>query len=182
MLTRLTIVLVAVLAAGCGNRSSETPDARNAATAAQEVQPRVLVSRTPVRPYPDAVTVRLFVQGGRNADGGARFVEPAGRLLTDGQRRSIEATVSNASYTGNNDTAACFIPHHFVRYYDAAGAQVGEIAICFCCAGVSASPDVLGPRAAGAEYNLLEFDFDALKAIIQGMGLRTDFDCEPDEG
>lgn len=178
MLKFATVLFAVLLVAGCEAPQSSTETERLAEV---PFTPERLVSRTPVKPYPQAVIARLFVQNGRGADGDLVYVLPDGRRLTNRERQAVEATLSLSSYTAASADAACFVPHHFVRYYDAAGVQVGEIAICFCCAGVRATPDITGPVAEGADYTRLDFDFEALKAVFQQMGVAIDFGCEPDD-
>lgn len=178
MLKFATVLFAVLLVSGCEAPQSATGTERPAEI---PFTPERLVSRTTVKPYPQAVTARLFVQNGRGVDGAPAYVAPDGRRLTDPERQAVEATLSLGSYTAASAEAACFVPHHFVRYYDAAGAQVGEIAICFCCAGVQATPDITGPVAEGADYTRLDFDFEALKAVFQRMDIGIDFGCELDD-
>lgn len=139
----------------------------------------VVISRTAVVAYPSAVEVRLFVQDGRDVDGRDLFSDVDGRRLTSPERLAIERTFETRHYgPGDRWAAACFVPHHFLRYYDARGRKVGEIAICFCCAEIRADPGLQeqhGPS--GTESSDLSFDYDALKSVIEAMGVRTDIEC-----
>lgn len=140
-----------------------------------------LVSETPVHPYPQATSVRLFVEQEWDLEqrpAATPYVESAGRLLTPAQRRAFEAALSKRSRRGGS-VAACFIPHHFFRYYDARGRQVGEVAVCFCCSGAAATPQLF-PYEGGIlkrHQNELAFDREQLKALIRSLGLPTDVWC-----
>ncbi|ATQ41795.1 hypothetical protein CSW64_04900 [Caulobacter mirabilis] len=129
-----------------------------------------------MRPYAEAATVKLFT----------RTFEPQplrtdkqgfseGRALTPAEREAIESKISLATWNGAPVMVGCCLPHHFLRYYDKAGRQIGEIAICFCCACIYGRPEP--PGVAG--NTALDFDPEALKAVMKGMGVRTDFGCEP---
>lgn len=58
-----------------------------------------------------------------------------------------------------------------------AGQQVGEIAICFCCDGVSAKPDMVGPVPTGVGDIQIEFGAK-LQSVIEAMGLPTNVRCD----
>lgn len=139
-----------------------------------------LVSRAPAVFYTDAESVRLFVRADQTEGGGPDHLETNGRLLSTDERRAFEEAISIASYRqteSESDAAACFVPHHFFRYYDAQGEQVGEIAVCFCCYGVFATRGLDESVAAGADYADLEFDEPALRRLVQRMGLPVDINC-----
>ncbi|GAA0651133.1 hypothetical protein [Brevundimonas lenta] len=145
-----------------------------------------LVSETPVRPYPDAVSARLFVEndGPEGSPEVGVMIEPQGRLLTAAQRREFEDSLSKVSSRGGS-AAACFIPHHFLRYYDAAGQKVGEIAVCFCCSGAVSTPALFPYQGGGPlhpYWNELAYDRERLKSLIESLGLPADVWCrERDE-
>ncbi|WP_296815560.1 hypothetical protein [Brevundimonas sp.] len=138
-----------------------------------------LIARSAVRPFPDATEVRLLVEGEITQDDlNPGFIEPEGRVLSADQRRAFERTLSAASYgEGDRAYSACFIPHHFFRYFDAQGRQVGQVAVCFCCYGVQAWPDLDLPVAPGADFVEFQFDEPALRALISSMELPVDINC-----
>jgi hypothetical protein len=116
---------------------------------------RTLLRTTPVTPYLEAVSVRLFVRG--DFDGAEDYIESEGRLLSGAQRKALEGALTIVSYDRPPDAAAaCFVPHHFIRYFDRLGKQIGEIAICLCCHGARATPDVAGPAPDGVGHHYLD--------------------------
>ena len=135
------------------------------------------VFRRALVPPPEAASARLFVHVGDFNDPDKEFIEPAGRRLSEDQRKAFEDALTVVGYDRAPDAvAACFVPHHFLRYYDRAGQQVGEIAVCFCCDGVSAEPDMVGPVSTGVEDVQIEFGAK-LRSVIEEMGLPTDVQC-----
>ena len=142
--------------------------------------PPTLVAESPVRPYPDAASVRLYVEGELSEDNlEPGFLEPDGRVLSPEQRSAFEGMLSAASYrsSGTEEATACFIPHHFVKYYDEGGQEIGQISVCFCCTGIQAAPALGLERANGADYVDLEFDEAALRTFIEDLGLPADINC-----
>tara|TARA_R110002124_G_scaffold239542_1_gene404766 strand:- start:1277 stop:2062 length:786 start_codon:yes stop_codon:yes gene_type:complete len=143
-------------------------------------RPYEIVSETAVHPYPGAKTVRLFVEtDGPSSDEG--WLEPQGRLLSAAQRAAFEATLSKRSSRGGA-ADACFIPHHFFRYYDDVGTLVAEIRVCFCCAGAGADASpALFPFEGGVFLhpftNTLKYDRERLGALIRSWGLPSDVWC-----
>lgn len=70
---------------------------------------------------------------------------------------------------------ACFIPHHFFRYYDSGGKKVGEVAVCFCCEGLLTS----GSKALETEDRaMVGADYPRLKALVAELGEPTDVFCD----
>ena len=137
-----------------------------------------LVVREPVLPYPEATTVKLFVRSAE--DMGEWLVE--GRVLSRDERIAIEGHFRRSGYR-HLSYAACFIPHHFLHYYNEAGDEVGRVEVCFCCTGAAASPELF-PRQGGfiRRYeNELEFDVEGLRATFEDMGVRTDMWCGRDD-
>jgi hypothetical protein len=149
---------------------AESPVAANALEDEASIEAKI-VARKPVAPYPSATRVELHVQAEtRTADGQSTWFPP--RALTAEERKAVEATLSIPVYgDGSRTYSGCFIPHHFFRYFDAAGRQIGQIAVCFCCDGAAAAP-----RFAG-EDEQLDADLAAIGPIIKGLGYRTDIDC-----
>lgn len=124
-------------------------------------------------PYPGAQEVRLFVET-ENEDHKRIYVRPAGRTLTEGQRAEFESTLAIHTVSPDELFAACFIPHHFFRYFDGAGKLVGEVQVCFCCAGVQSE----GSNVQLGEDQMLAADFRKLKTLVASLGERTDVYCD----
>ena len=129
---------------------------------------------------PQAFEVRLFVEG-MSRPNPKRVVELMkdrdGILLTAKQRARLDRSMvrhrmTRAEYE-NHATAGCFIPHHFFRYYDAAGKQMGELAVCYCCGGVAVSST--DPPLGDDEGWV--FDHAGIKQMLKDMNVPVDIDC-----
>ncbi len=138
-----------------------------------------IVRRDKVAPFPEATEVRLLVDSGKHDQGGQPvYTDPEGKGLSAEQRAQLESAVWIETpikvSEAWGDVTACFIPHHFFEYYDASGRKIGEIQVCFCCAGVQISPDsrikLNGPQR-------LTGDFKKLEALVASMGELTDIAC-----
>jgi hypothetical protein len=146
---------------------------------------KVVTRLEPLKVYPEAVEVRLLVHdAGWNADGERVFSHPQGQVLTPSQRamlqvalrkRIVELRIPRGAYDTSADATGCFIPHHFFRYFDARGRQVGELAVCFCCGGTRLDP-LVAPYALNSWPDV---DLAALGKLIISMGERLDYECHP---
>jgi hypothetical protein len=119
--------------------------------------------------------VRLFVNTDYDAKGEPIFSNPRGHALNAGQRARFESLIKVHTMSPDELVAFCFIPHHFFRYFSRSGKQIGEIQVCFCCAGVeqSGASDVrLGIN------QKLSADFGRLKAFVKSLGESTDVQCD----
>lgn len=136
----------------------------------------VAVSDKPFRnPFPSASEVRLFVETDYDAKSEPIYSKPKGRVLTAGQRAEFESIIAVHTISPDEMFAACFIPHHFFRYFDRAGKLVGEIEVCFCCAGVQQSD---GSNVRLTENQMLVADFGKLESYVGSLGERTDVQCD----
>lgn len=132
----------------------------------------VLIASAAVAPYPEAVEVRLFV----STPAGAEQVEA--RKLSVPERQAFEQTLKLDSFDrGPEYAAACFVPHHFFRYFDAAGKQVAEISVCFCCGGTASTPNISAPLPKGATYQVLDVKYDALEALLKNWNVESEIGC-----
>ena len=177
---RLALCAVAALVVcACDRTQSEVGAGQAEAVLTQTLRPdagRTLLRTAPVAPYPEAASVRLFVRG--DFDSADEYVEAKGRLLSAAQRGALEGALRVVSYDRPPAAvAACFVPHHFIRYFDRQGRQIGEVAVCLCCHGARAAPDVAGPAPEGVGDHHLDFDETAFRQIITEMGLPTDINC-----
>lgn len=131
---------------------------------------------TPVQalnPFPAATEVRLFVVTGYDGDGWNIYGRPEGKILSAGQRSDLEASLMVVPMP--DEMAACFIPHHFFRYYDKSGKQIGEIEVCFCCLGLEISRP---SKIEMGSRQMLSADYKRLEALVRSMGEPTDVNCE----
>ena len=124
-----------------------------------------------IKPFPSAVEVRLFVDSGRYGDGQPSYTKPSGTVLSDRQRAWVESLMQSRA---PGDEPACFIPHHFFRYYNSMKKQVGEIAVCFCCHGVEVTKGKIRSLPSGRE---LSIDYPRLMEFIKSLGEPTNIEC-----
>ncbi len=162
---RASVVLAATLLFGCADQTSEPVE--RASTESRSSEP---AARAIGNPFPAAAEVRLFVETGHDADG--HSIMSPGKTLSRAQRDIFEAALRIEPLPESLD--ACFIPHHFFRYFDAKGGQVGEIEVCFCCDGVKVTPGASVSPGRGEQFGA---DYAALKRLVQSMGERTDVEC-----
>src|SRR6476620_12545645 len=149
-------------------------------TAAPE-QPRGHIRIDPIRPFPEAAQVRLFVETGYDERTHELvYSGKSGLLLTPLQRQAYETLLSVRTPVNlpDNDPffmrAMCFIPHHFFRYYGGSGKQLGEIGVCFCCSGIEV---MSGPQLRLKEGQELGVDYGRLKSLVRSWGQPTDVQC-----
>ena len=132
----------------------------------------------PVAIYPMATRVNLLIKNSL-LNGPEASTKPGGVDLTTAERLEFEQSIKKSvtvrpagkDYPGEG-ADACFIPHHFFRYYDAKGTKIGEVEICFCCTGGAATPS-LTKRNDEPEV----FDVERIKALVRKMKLPTDVSC-----
>lgn len=152
----LALFAAALLAVGCSRQSDSGAS-----------NPRSVTT-----PYPNASEVRLFIHSSYDEEGKPVLATESGRTLTHDERQAFERTFRIEP--APDAVVACFIPHHFFAYFDAAGKKIGEIEVCFCCAGVRASPDIATPIGPD---EVLSADYKTLEKLIQSMGEPTDIEC-----
>jgi hypothetical protein len=157
---------------GCDRHDAPAADQHSSGQNASSPAP----ADQPLRnPFPTASDVRLFVEVDHDDDGNLIFSKPDGRSLTPSQRSTFESLINIHTISPDEMFAACFVPHHFFRYYDKGGKMIGEVQVCFCCAGVEqsgASNIHLG------KDQMLSADFLRLEAFVKSLGERTDVECD----
>lgn len=125
--------------------------------------------------FPTAREVRLFVETGQTPRGMPIFTKASGLLLNNAQRDKFEDLLYVHEISPDEEFTACFIPHHFFRYYDNTGKQIGEISVCFCCSGVSVS----GPSNVRlTDDNDLRANYPALERFVASLGEPIDVGCD----
>jgi hypothetical protein len=176
MITRRTILVALVAALAVANLAwlaLSRPAKHEQMAVTQKAS--ATVPNKPFRdPFPSASEVRLFVETGYARDEPI-YSKPKGRVLTASQRAEFESLIAVHTITPDEEFAACFIPHHFFRYFDRAGKVVGEVEVCFCCAGVQQSD---GSNVSLTEDEMLVADFGKLQSFVASLGERTDVQCE----
>lgn len=93
-------------------------------------------------------------------------------VLTRSERKIIEANINIIPIVPDRERAGCFIPHHFIEYYKA-DKKIGEVSICFCCAGVAIDGELYDYNKSEIGFNLLQIR----RSFVQ-MGVKTDIGCE----
>lgn len=124
-------------------------------------------------PFPNATETRLFVRIAYGKNDDQAWSKPGGRTLSAAQRSDFEAALRSTKPP--EMIAACFVPHHFFRYYDQRGKQVGQIDVCFCCAGISAS-DAANLRLPPGQ--ILDADYAKLRTLVRSVGEPTEVLCD----
>lgn len=126
--------------------------------------------------YPTARSVRLFVRSDipskdysvyRTVWTGPRD----GYLLNPDQMRRLRSTLEIVPTPSS--PPACFIPHHFFRFLDKDGRQIGEIQICFCCLGAATEPAL-----AIEPGKMLSADYSAVERLVHELGAPTNVQCD----
>lgn len=122
--------------------------------------------------FANAVSVRLFVKKW-NIKEGNKYTHPLGILLGEDQRKKLGASLIIT--TMPDEMPSCFVPHHFFRYYDARGKQIGELSVCFCCAGVGADGE---SNISLEKGRMLSANWPRIEALVRELGERTDVNCD----
>lgn len=147
---------------------------------AQAPSDELITETKSIEVYPHAKSVRLFIEDRPlNDDGFFGMGNVDGVELTSEQRMMFEKAIFRQIIVQRPESGegayeeACFIPHHFFRYFNELGEMVGEIEICFCCDGGLASPALIEP----ADDQWVEYDIATIKKLVQSMDLPTDVNC-----
>jgi hypothetical protein len=161
------LVAAVLLLSGCGG----TADSSNTDNQQVEVEPAL--QEQVENPFPKATEVRLFVEVDYDRETREPvFSNEQGIRLDAKQRDMFEGAIGLAPPP--EWMAACFIPQHFFRYYNEAGEPIGEVSICFCCAGVSSTgSEFLAPR----DGLFLSANYEQLEKLVEEMGEPTDVQC-----
>ena len=166
----LVVLGLTVWASGC--TPSATPKASSNATAWDP-------SQYPMTPF---ATVRGFAfnQGkkGRpechrplNEDGSlCKSVEKPGVVLDPTQQARLLALLGTEATFGDGESK-CFIPHHGFVFYDDNDQPVGQVSLCFLCAGLRARPRLPAQPENPRYSGLGESGMKNLKQLCTDVGL-----------
>lgn len=171
----LGLICLSMLLSGCGKTRVAPPWKGD--------DPTYLRVISPVHPFPQAKLVKLVIRNMEFDPKTARIIEHPDtvRVLSAGERATFESALHRVRLIGISppepDMAACFVPHHFFRYYSATGRQLGEIAVCFCCGGHMATPGLPYGNGRGGQADQFKMDERKTKAFVQSLGVPTDIMC-----
>ncbi len=167
----LPIIALALAITGCERKIDTLAQPEQANATASIAQP--FKDRRVTNPFPGATEVRLFVEVGYTKDSKPILSKRNGVRLNAAQRKEFENSLKIIA--APEYEAACFIPHHFFRYYDARGKEIGDVAVCFCCVGVGAAGSKALEPPEGA---MLSADYGRVKALVAALGEPTDVLCD----
>jgi hypothetical protein len=169
---RFNLLIAALVAFGAIWLVAKSINDKNEKAAANEPEPATVEAITrneAISIYPEAVRVNLLIHDSPS--------DASRTDLTNEQRQKLESAITKRIVLRSGSVVeganACFIPHHFFRYYDKSAKQIGEIAICFCCDGGKAKPVLL-------DYNQkqsVSYDIKAIKQLVSDMRLPVDVGC-----
>jgi hypothetical protein len=147
--------------------------------ASSDYQEPVLLKTEKLTIWPEAASVRLFVEDipydkPNRPDHG--MSKPAGVVLTKARQAIVSNAVQRKTYAEYPVVSACFIPHHFFRFYDARGRQLGELQVCYCCGGIELS----GTPHRLADRQMWGFDYDGVEKMMADMGISSQVQCTPE--
>jgi len=167
----LPIILLALAITGCERRIDTIAQSDPSNTAASVAQP--FKDRRVTNPFPGATEVRLFVEVGYTNDNKPILSKRKGVRLNAAQRKAFEDSLKMIA--APEYETACFLPHHYFRYYDASGKEIGDVAVCFCCYGVGASGSSALEPPSGA---MLSADYRSVEALVAALGEPTNILCD----
>lgn len=161
----IPVLVAAFIMCGCA------PEGAAAVEDAAYSEP-VLLSSRKVQPYAEAAQVKLFVTDAVDQLAEARTLSPL-------ERTAFEQTLQLDDYDHAPEAvAACFVPHHFLRYYDDKGVQIGEFQVCFCCGSTLSAPNISAPLSKGATHQVLNVDFEALADLLKSWSIESKIGCD----
>lgn len=174
------IIFICLLVAACGRVATGH---RNASI---DPSPEYMTWTSQAEPYQTATEVRLVVDN-NDFDREFNLIErpETVRVLSGDERAKFEKTLYRVQVIGpapegdlKPERPACFVPHHFFRYYDRSGKQLGEIAVCFCCYQAQARPELPFEED---RRKWLAVDMLKVEALVKAMGLSTQQQCGGDD-
>ena len=192
MIRTVTIfaVILSILMA-CDHSPVTNDSLKSSIDETEQNSPYPAADATSIVPYPNATRVNLLV--GDLASKTRKLTDssnPDGVDLTDDQRVELaktlrKVTVARKPMEDEFKSAvgdACFVPHHFFRFYNKEDDEIGEIAVCFCCADFRAHPELVKRKGNWLEEKIgdqwAEMDVDKVKALVAEMGMPTNVGCD----
>lgn len=167
------LIIASVLClSACGPPADPSEAKPNATERMREVSEVRAVSL-----FPEASEVRMFVN--RDVVSFDDAGEPSngtypehGILLTEVEAATLRAAVRDVPPP--DAIAACCVPRHAFVFYDASGARLGVLDVCFecICANIRDGARLDRPR----DVRWLEWDEAAIAAIVTAHGERTTFE------
>lgn len=139
----------------------------------------IKVEKSAVAFYPNAAYIEVYTDPEPTLDKNYKYKIPANPpvppvRLTAEQRVQFEAAFQKVTVIQGDpvrELAECYEPHHFFVYRDATGKKIGEINICLCCHNAGALP------IKQSEKTWVEEDWNALRALVESLGLSTQDLC-----
>jgi hypothetical protein len=132
-------------------------------------------------PFPDATSVRLFVQSEPfEEDQIDRLTDAHGRLLSAAETKLLKSAFSKKTVIrppagGYIETDCAFVPRHIFRFYDKNNKRLGDAFVCFECFAVELDPPGTLAEISFPEkgQSLLRVDYSILERLLRGMKVPT---------
>ena len=119
--------------------------------------------------FPEATYVQLYYS--KNLSGNLT----AGPRLNAAQISMLKKSVYIRQPDPDESFPACFIPHHFFRFFNASGQQISEVQVCFCCGGFYVS----GAGKLNVEdYEIFDGKLGRIEGLVRELGVATDINCD----
>ena len=169
----LTIFTLLLLATMVGAQTSANPvQARAAKKAAYPT-----VEYTTVRAFnmnKDNGKTKPLCTKAINDDGQPCHSVTGGTIMTKEQTQVL-LNALNSKNTYGESLAKCFIPHHAFVFYNKANKPVAQVAVCFMCTQLEASPEIPMMPTHPLKAGLSKRGIKALKGLCNAVGLK---DCD----
>lgn len=132
-------------------------------------------------PFPNATSVRLFVQSEPfEEDDIDRLEDTYGRLLSTKETKILNSAFSKKTIVqppaeGYMETACAFVPRHIFRFYDKSNKRLGDAFVCFECYAVELEPPGALDEVSFPErgQSLLSVDYAILETLLRDMKVPT---------
>jgi hypothetical protein len=125
--------------------------------------------KTVVTLFPEAAYAQIYV----DADDKDQTIK-AGPRLNGQQRSRLQSAIYIETIGPDATMDACYIPHHWFRYFDAKGNRIGEVAVCFCCSQIRIDPQ---PYRAYFPNKIMSGNYRKLEGLVRELGQSTNIGC-----